>query len=234
MEGTSESKHEVVENVEERGGDIEKEEAPESKQEEGGGQKETEKEKEKEKEAGEASGDLKFESEWTFWFDKSPKKASATDQFEASLTKLGSFNDVAGFWRVYCYLKSPSEISKNSSIRVFRGQDPPTWEKYPQGGCWTIRLAKGDYLARIWEELLFAVIGERFEDLSVVGIVVNVRPKEDCVSVWIENSSTRFRIGERIKQILHLDTNTPIEFKAHSNSMKDRSTYRNSKTYVLP
>jgi hypothetical protein len=45
--------------------------------------------------------DQTFHSEWTFWFDqsKSSKKPEKEDSFEETVVKLGTFNDIKGFWR---------------------------------------------------------------------------------------------------------------------------------------
>jgi translation initiation factor 4E len=39
--------------------------------------------------------------------------------------------------------------------------------------------------------------------------------------------------SEKLKEILMLDENTLIEYKFHSNSIKDMSTFRNAKGYVF-
>ena len=42
---------------------------------------------------------------------------------------------------------------------------------------------------------LCALIGEEFEDPLVVGIVVQVRSKEDVLSVWLSDKAPKFRVG---------------------------------------
>ena len=83
---------------------------------------------------------------------------------------------------------------------------------------------------------VFACVGETFEDLDVVGVVLSVRKLEFILSIWNRDNAEpdrRFKIGERLKQILKLDPNMPIEYKNHLKSMKDRSTYRNGRTYIV-
>lgn len=103
---------------------------------------------------------------------------------------------------------------------------------------------------------IFAAIGEAFDDLDVVGVVLSIRPTGDVLSIWNgsrENPTQRQRIrfplafqqvffslnnigfiySEKLKEIWHLDPNSTIEYKAHSKSMKDGSTYRNGSTVLL-
>jgi hypothetical protein len=47
------------------------------------------------------------------------------------------------------------------------------------------------------------------------------------------NDEIRFRIGEKMKQILDLEASTVIEYKHHAVSMQDLSTFRNAKAYVF-
>jgi hypothetical protein len=84
---------------------------------------------------------------------------------------------------------------------------------------------------------------------------VSVRSKEDVLSVWLDDSGCRnvvrfvdfllsfsnfscfdliYRSSEKLKEIWNLTPSTRVDFKAHSSSMKDRSTYRNGKLYVVP
>jgi translation initiation factor 4E len=56
------------------------------------------------------------------------------------------------------------------------------------------------------------------------------------LSVWNadnRNDEIRFRIGEKIKHILDLEPSTVLEYKHHSVSMQDNSTFRNAKAYVF-
>ena len=59
---------------------------------------------------------------------------------------------------------------------------------------------------------------------------------EDLISVWNRdnrNDEIRFRIGEKMKEILELEPSTVIEYKHHAVSMQDCSTFRNAKAYVF-
>jgi len=64
------------------------------------------------------------------------------------------------------------------------------WEACPTGGSWIVRFKKqgkqhksSPTLAKCWEELLFATVGEFFEDPDVIGIVVGIKTTEDVLQV---------------------------------------------------
>ncbi|RHY73014.1 hypothetical protein DYB38_012917 [Aphanomyces astaci] len=133
----------------------------------------------------------------------------------------------------------PSQLVKDTNLYLFRDQlnCAPMWEAFPNGGCWILKIKKkANVLGKMWQDLLFAVIGEAFETLNVVGIAMALRSKEDMISVWNADNAddnVRFAIGEKLKEILMLDSNTLIEYKFHSNSIRDMSTFRNAKPYVF-
>lgn len=91
-------------------------------------------------------------------------------------------------------------------------------------------------LGKMWNDLVISLIGECFDEPDVVGISVCIRRQEDLLSVWNtdnRNDEIRFRIGEKLKEILDLEPSTMIEYKHHAESMQDLSTFRNAKAYVF-
>jgi len=166
-----------------------------------------------------------LESSWTFWYDKKQLVSNQSD-YESTLKNLGSFNSIQSFWRHYVYLMRASDLPKNSNYHLFRGSISPMWENYPKGGCWNLKIKKKvPALGRMWEQLIFALIGEVFQEPEVVGIVLGIRNKDDVISVWIADSKNpiRLSVGEKIKQILSLDPATQIQFKYNSNRIGVKS-----------
>lgn len=98
-------------------------------------------------------------------------------------------------------MKRPSQLNRDVNLYLFRDQPncAPMWEAFPQGGCWILKIKKkANVLGKMWQDLVFAAIGEAFESRDVVGIAMAIRSKEDMLSVWnADNSddSTRFAIG---------------------------------------
>lgn len=190
-------------------------------------------------------GDHPLQTGWVFWYDKKQRydPTKPVDEYKSNLQKIASFDTVESFWKLYCHLKRPSGLDLNVNLYLFRdgaGQIP-MWEAYPRGGCWILKVKKrrdseASVLGKMWQELVIAAIGECFEEPDVVGVSVCIRKNEDLLSVWNadnRNDEIRFRIGEKLKQILDLEASTIIEYKHHSESMQDRSTFRNAKPYVF-
>lgn len=186
------------------------------------------------------AGEVPLETPWAFWHDRKSSMRKESDEYIEGLKKLGTFNTIEGFCRHYAYLLRPNEFPKDHNLLMFRAGYKPMWEEFPEGGCWIIRVKrKGSqgYVNRAWERLLLSCIGEAFDMPDVVGCVLSTRLKDDVISVWntsnVSNPDARFRIGERLKEILDLDMNTLIQYKDHMQSLQDYSTYRNAKQYMF-
>eukprot|EP00128_Syssomonas_multiformis_P004185 Colp12_sorted_trinity150504_noHs@6945 len=181
-------------------------------------------------------GEHPLETPWTFWYDRRTKGAP-TEDYKDSLVKLGSFKTVEEFWRHYTYLVPAGSLPKGANYHMFRGCLWPMWESFPGGGCWIVKFSKDDKkLGERWESLLFATIGELFEEPAVVGVVLSIRLRENLVSVWnraTPNPAVRFRIGERLRQVLQLPAHMTLEYKDHQASMEDQTTYRFTKAYLF-
>lgn len=176
---------------------------------------------------------------WCFWYDKKMPKRIDAGTYQLNLQQVATFSTVEGFWRHYLHVKRPSQLGRDVNLYLFRNQPncTPMWEAFPKGGCWILKVKKkANVLGKMWQDLVFAAIGEAFKETNVVGIAMAIRSKEDMISVWNAdntNEEVRFMIGEKLKEILMLDSNTLIEYKFHANSIRDMSTFRNAKPYVF-
>lgn len=184
-------------------------------------------------------GDTALHCTWSFWFDKrvkSSKSASSQINYREHLNHLCCFASVENFWRYYLHLVKPSELPKDSNLQLFRESYYPMWESFPHGGCWILKVWKDDptHVDAVWETLVKMAVGEIFEEPDMVGIVLSVRNNQDMISIWTRKNEKEsvFRIGEKLKEMLMLSPTTVLEYKKHLTSIKDNSTYRNTKTYV--
>ena len=55
-------------------------------------------------------GDHPLQSAWCFWYDQKKRKVAAPSDFREQLQKVGTFDTVEGFWKIYCYLRRPSTL----------------------------------------------------------------------------------------------------------------------------
>ncbi|MES1909203.1 MAG: hypothetical protein MHM6MM_001985 [Cercozoa sp. M6MM] len=180
----------------------------------------------------------RLETDWTLWLDKKKEvHCKNFADFKANLAQVSRFGSVEGFWRSFSFLAQPSRLPRDYDVFMFRKNMVPAWESFPAGGCWIIKVRKGNGLIdRLWEELAFAAIGEMFEEPTLVGVTVSTRAKDDVVAIWNSdntNPATRFKIGEKLKVILNLDASTCIEYKAFSAAIQDGSTFRAAKQFMF-
>jgi len=87
-----------------------------------------------------------------------------------------------------------------SDLNIFRSPVVPTWEDAANvgGGRWVLRLRKG-VADRVWEEVIFALVGERLggeegtpeanAGSKINGVVLSVRKDEDILSLWCAPST---------------------------------------------
>jgi len=185
-------------------------------------------------------GEHPLETTWSVYFDKKlpPARQKNADfkHYQSNLQTLGSFSTLEGFWRHYAYLQNPNDIPKDHDLFLFRNHFIPAWESFPNGGAWIVKVRKKNgIISRLWEELAFACISEAFEEPDLVGAVLSCRMREDIISVWNRDNTDndrRFKIGEKLKDILNLDESTQIAYKPFQSAIKDGSSYRNARQYV--
>lgn len=196
------------------------------------------------------AGDLALESNWTFWYDKKDQKPgpgtkkNTKEEWASKLRQIGGFDSVLSFWRYYCWLKKPSQLKPGTSLYLMREDLVPMWETFPKGGCWIIRFHKANsengIIDKVWEEMLLAIIGEQFRTPELMGVSLSRRQNHTSVShivsIWnrdnVDKAAAKFRIGERVKVLLHLAAETTIEYKNFNKAISDGSTFRGAQAYT--
>jgi len=185
-------------------------------------------------------GEHRLQTPWSiYWLNKSnipQDKKRSEEAYLKNLRKLGTFNSIESFWRHYVHLKRPSQLRDNFNIAVFRANLVPAWETFPTGGAWIIKISRREvFLDGLWEELLMATIGENFLTPELVGILLSIRREAAMITVWNRDNSkndVRFRVGERLKEVLNLDEESTVEYKFFSEAIIDKSTHRNATQYT--
>merc|ERR1712130_803981 len=183
-------------------------------------------------------GEHRLQTPWSmYWLNKQNIPNDKSEEaYLKNLRKLGTFNSIESFWRHYVHLKRPSRLDHGFTVALFRANLVPAWESFPTGGCWIIKIAKKEvFLDGLWEELLMSVIGENFSTPELVGILMSIRREVCMITVWNRDNTkndVRFRIGERLKEILNLDEESTVEYKFFEEAVKDNSTHRNATAYT--
>ncbi|XP_076842350.1 eukaryotic translation initiation factor 4E type 2-like isoform X2 [Brachyhypopomus gauderio] len=156
-------------------------------------------------------GEHPLQYNYTFWYSRrTPSRPANTQSYEQNIRQIGTVASVEQFWKLYSHL---DEANKS-------------------GGKWIIRLRKG-LASRFWENIILAMLGEQFMvGEEVCGVVVSIRFQEDILSIWNKTASdqvTTSRIRDTLRRVLNLPPNTIMEYKTHNDSLKDNSSFRNTK-----
>ena len=89
-----------------------------------------------------------------------------------------------------------------------------------------------------WENLLLVVLGEQFiVGNEICGVVISVRPIEDIIAIWNRTAEDNFitsRIRDTLTRIMQFPVSTVMEYKAHNQSIKDKSSFRNTEMFEIP
>lgn len=181
-------------------------------------------------------GEHQLQYSYCLWFSRRPAGKSVT-RYEDSIKPVGAFSTVEQFWSYYSYMVKPCELGGHSDIHLFKHGIRPMWEDEANkdGGKWIVRLRKG-LASRCWENLVLAMLGEQFMvGPEICGAVVSIRYQEDIISIWNRNHSEHAatsRIRDTLRRVLNLPQNTIMEYKAHMESLKDNSSFRNTNMFV--
>ncbi|PVU97860.1 hypothetical protein BB561_000226 [Smittium simulii] len=172
---------------------------------------------------------------WTFWYmHREPGQKILN--YEAATINIASFSTVDEFWNVYTHLRRPNDMPTVLDFHLFKLGVRPVWEDQSNilGGKWMIRIKKG-LASRLWERLVLAIVGNQFDvEDEVCGAVLSIRNSEDIISLWnktANDASINISIRDSIKIILGISNDTIMEYKAHNDSLRDNSSFRNTDVY---
>ena len=155
-----------------------------------------------------------------WWLHRSP--GSRIKDYETAMKRIGAFSSVEDFFAIYAHLRRIDELPIISDYHLFKAGVKPTYEDPANagGGKWQLRLKKG-LSARLWEDLVFAMIGDQFfefGDEEICGAVMSVRAGEDVLSVWNKsatNGALNLKIRQAIKRVLGLGEDVQMEYVSH-------------------
>ncbi len=166
-------------------------------------------------------------------------KKAQNRSYEENTIKLGTVSTVEEFWLLYVHLRRPiDERPSSCDYHLFREGIKPMWEDEANinGGKWIVRLKKG-LAARYWEDVLLAILGGAFtgvDDNEICGAVLSVRYQEDILSVWNRSADSRrvcLTIRDTLREVMELPATANMEYKKHTDSMRDNSSYRNTQSH---
>lgn len=179
---------------------------------------------------------MKLNCEWCFWY-ASRKEKDHHIPYEARLTEISCFNTMEDFLKSYLYLKPIYEIDRNNDIGIFKKGYQPLWESCPDSGFWFYRFKRTDDEKDInykWEKIIFALIGEQFDEVNILGAVLSIRGRETIIELWFNYfgyEKIKNKVAKVFREILSIDSGETVYFKDNKQSLMDKSTLRNAETY---
>lgn len=182
---------------------------------------------------------IPLNSKWNFWY-ASRKEQDHHIIYDERLKKVSEVEDLKTFFHVYSYLKPVNEIEKNTDVSLFKNNYKPCWESCQEGGCWFIRFKnQGESLKEIdtiWENMLFALVTEQFNEANILGSVLSIRGREIIIELWFnyfKYQHIKEGLVRKMESVLGLSKNTTIYFKDNEKALKDKSTLRNAESYCI-
>lgn len=163
-----------------------------------------------------------LENSWTFWFDNPSAKTKQT-AWGSNMRPVYTFSTVEDFWSVYNNIHHPSKLANGADFYCFKHKIEPKWEDpiCANGGKWTLNFQKGKS-DTCWLYTLLAMIGEQFDHGDeICGAVVNIRAKQDKISMWTKNAaneSVQISIGKQWKELM--DYKESIGFIVHEDAKR--------------
>lgn len=182
-------------------------------------------------------GEHPLQYTYCFWYSKRPPgRPTDATAFERNMRIVSTVASVEQFWKAYSHMKRPGDLNGHCDIHLFKQGVKPLWEDAANktGGKWIVRIRK-HFTSRSWENLLMAMVGEQFMvGDEICGVVVSLRFQEDIISIWNKTASdtpATNRIRDTLRRVLNLPPSVVMEYKKHDQSMKDKTSFRNTEVY---
>ena len=160
----------------------------------------------------------KLNSKYIFYyriFEEQQSQKITKEEYEKQIKPIAEFDSIEDFWAIFQHLRKPDSCRAGIEFQLFRGNIKPTWEddNNKNGGKVSIKLCKG-YTTIIWEEIIFALIGDVLPD-NINGIVVSTRKEMNKLSIWFNNwnEDNNNNIKKIIRDLLQMPPEVTLEFK---------------------
>lgn len=163
-----------------------------------------------------------LQNTWTLWYLENDRSKS----WEDMQNEIMSFDTVEDFWSLYNHIKPPSDIKIGSDYSLFKKGIRPMWEDAAnkKGGRWVITLNRSPKteVDNLWLDVLLCLIGEAFDHSDqVCGAVVNIRNKNNKISIWTANGDNKeaaLEIGHKLRDALRLGRQN-LQYQLHQDTM---------------
>ena len=171
------------------------------------------------------SGKTSLNSKFSFWYRiqedlYQPPTSKIIDrkEYENQVRKIAEFDTIEDFWAIFQHLRKPDSCHPGIEFQLFKYDIKPIWEdeNNKNGGKVSIKLRK-DFTTIIWEEMIFALIGDILPENiknEINGIVVSSRKEFNVLQIWFKNYSFDHEIIQKfIRDLLQIPPEVNLDFK---------------------
>ena len=175
----------------------------------------------------------KIKRKFAFWYRIAndsllqPKHKMDQTDYETQVKKIAEFDTIEDFWAIFQHLRKPDSCKPGIEFQMFKDPVKPMWEddSNRQGGKINIKLRK-DYTTIIWEEMIFALIGDilpRSVKDNVNGVVVSSKEEYNVLQIWFKSYSQSeiTELEQVIRDLLQIPEEVPLITKPFLRTAKD-------------
>ena len=176
----------------------------------------------------------KLANKFSFWYRISDDLSQTTGKqpidkkdYENQVKKIAEFDTIEDFWAIFQHLRKPDSCKPGIEFQMFRDPVKPMWEdeNNKAGGRISIKLRK-DYTTIIWEEMIFAIIGDVLPEKvkeEINGIVVTSRKDYNTLQIWIKTFDLKknTEIELCIRDLLQIPPEVNLEFRPFFKNNKN-------------
>lgn len=175
---------------------------------------------------------------WCIWY-VSRKLKDHSIPYEERLKKIGEFNSIEAFVNYYAHMKSANDIERNIDISIFKKGYQPLWESCPNSAFLFCRYKKNEEVNDLnnkWEKLQFSLVGEQFDEPTILGATLSIRGRETIIELWFtynKDEKLKEDLHTKFMELLNFPNYSSIFFKDNSLSIQDKSTLKNIENLKL-
>lgn len=166
--------------------------------------------------------DTKLSDSFSFYYrlnEEGLSRDMKPNEFADQVKLICSFDTIRDFWEIFQHIRKPDTCRPGTELFLFAQEIKPLWEdpNNTNGGKVSIRLRK-NFSSIIWEEIIFAFIGDIFPESvakEVTGLVISIRKECNVLQVWFKNYSIDKAsiLEQSVKEILMIPDGVEVETK---------------------
>ena len=167
------------------------------------------------------------------------KQVMEKEKYESQVKKIAEFDTIDEFWAIFQHLRKPDSCRPGIEYFMFKEPIKPMWEdeNNKNGGRFSIKLKHG-YSTIIWEEMIFALIGNIFPKEirdEINGIVITSKKEFNTLQIWFKTFEEKNvkDLEQAIRDLLVIPNEVSLDTKHFSkvqygNSNKNINSNNNN------